>query len=617
MERYPAGKIRPEPVKSVFIPAFLIRKALICCFLFLFFSPPDISYAGHISGYLQFSYSSRIDESDESRTEEWDFEQKYKLRYWSYVYHPRLLDYTLSGTFSKLNGNITPSGDFDSKATDYDATLNFFKITPFPFSLYASSNTTTSVPFFTSITSSSSSLIEQTRDIYGLSGSLDIRRIAYKMYVNRHKGGNGNGRGRLKGRAKEKPKEISGADKFLFFLGRFPIIHYRLQEVNRTVDGSSRRVDERVRSFKLYFKKGFEKANLRFNYDYANKLDHISDAVEKRHSVDLNVLAKLAKKVTLSEDAFFHTNSLRDSVIFSSRTRLNYSFSPRLKIEARSSYENKDEKDASTDSFINSVTASYSRKLTKDITASSIASVNQSLLNSDNSFSEAINGSLSYSRALPANFRFSASTAAAASATQGDRIEDQTSTSAAVGSTLTKGFIKARTTMGATAYYFYSRTSMDKGKDGYKLRFDITNNLIKRLAFKSKAEYINENYTDERAVKEEFTTDTSINYSIPLGRRGSGVLIAGFETKENLNDRKYAYGKFDLRYAILRNLSLKSSVKYAEELLLKQKTLYASAGLSYFIRQISVNLKYEFFGNTRETLTDSRQHLLLRLTRYF
>jgi len=194
------------------------RNSILCFLLFVILSSSNISHAGRISGYLQFSYNNRIGESAGARTERWDFEQKYNLRYSGYTYHPSLLNYSLSGTFTKLNGEIDTLGDFDSKATDYDATFNFLNITPFPFSLYASRSTGRSISFF-SLLSGSSSLIEQTREVYGLSGSLDLSRIAYRMYINKHRTGNG----KVKGKANGK----ESGDRFLFFMGRFPIINYK------------------------------------------------------------------------------------------------------------------------------------------------------------------------------------------------------------------------------------------------------------------------------------------------------------------------------------------------------------------------------------------------------
>ncbi|MEW6715414.1 MAG: hypothetical protein AB1306_10040, partial [Nitrospirota bacterium] len=566
---------------------------------------------GHISGYLQFSYNNRIEELSGAQTEEWDFEQRYKLRYSGYTYHPRLLNYSLSGTFNKLNGEITPSDNFESKATDYDATLNFLSITPFPFSLYASRSTALSIPFFTSVTTGYSGLIEQRREVYGLSGSLDLRGIAYRMYLNKHRSGNGNGR------VKGKSKGPTSGDRFLFFLGKFPIINYKFEEVNRLVEGAAKNADERTRTFNLNFKKGFEKATLSFNYQYANKLDRLSETTEKQHSTNLGIMANLTSKLRLSEEASYYTNSLRESAIFSSRTRLYYLYSPRLRIDARSAYENKEEKADITDTLTNSVTASYARKLAKNIAVSGAASVNHGMVDSNNTFSESVSGSLSYSKILPQDITFSASTAASLSAVQGDSIEEQTFMSVSAGSSLSKGFRRSRTRMSAAASYFYSWTSLDEGGDGYNLRFDITNNYIKRLTFKSTAKYLNENFTDERDTKQEFTTDTTINYFIPLGRRGKGALIAGFETSDRTNERRFAYGKFDLWYAILRNLTFKSSVKYSEDLVKKQKILYTAAGLNYWFRQVVISMKYEFYTDKMDIRDTKRQYLLLRLTRYF
>lgn len=610
MEKTSAGKKFFTPAQSVFLSAFLNRKALFCFILFLILFISNISHAGHISGYLQFSYNNRIDELAGAQTEEWDFEQKYKLRYYGYTYDPRLLDYSLSGTFTKLNGEIDTSGDFDGKATDYDANLNFLKITPFPFSLYSSRSTERSITF-APITIGSSRLIEQTREVYGLLGSLDLRRIAYRMYINRHRSGNGNGR--VKGKVKE---EESG-DRFLFFLGRFPIINYKFEEVSRLVEGAARRVDERTRSFNLNFKKGFEKATLRFHYQYTNKLDRLSETIEKQHSTNLGIMANLTNKLRLSEDASYNTNSLKDSATFSSHTRLYYLYSPRLRIDARSAYENKEEKGETINTLTNSLSASYSRKLGKNITGSGAASLSHGMVDSDNNFSESVNGALTYSKKLPQDIVFSASTAASLSAIQGDRIEDQTLMSASAGSVITKGFRKSVTRVSAAAYYFYSRTSLDDGGDGYSLKLDISNNYIKRLTFRSTAKYLNENYMDERDNKKEFTTDTTINYSIPFGRRGNSNLIAGFETSDFIKERRFAYGKFDLWYIILRNLTLKSSVKYSEELIKKQKVFYASAGLNYWFRQVALSMKYEFYIDKMDVRENKRQHLLLRLTRYF
>lgn len=583
-----------------------LRPALFCFILFVTLFLPAVSHAGRISGYLQFSYNNIIEELSGAQTEEWDFEQRYNLKYSGYIYHPRLLDYSLSGTFTKLNGEIDTSGDFESKATDYDAALNFLKITPFPFSLYASRTTGRSI---SPITTGSASLIEQTREVYGLSGSLDLRSIAYRMYINEHS----SGQGRVKGKA----NEASSRDRFLFFLGRFPIINYRFEEVNRLVEGAARGVDERTRKFNLNFKKGFEKTTLRFNYQYANKLDRLSETTEKQHSTNFEIFTRLTNKLNFSEAASYRTNSLEDSRLFSSRARLYYLYSPRLIIDARSVYENKEEKSETTETLTNSLSASYTRKLGKNITGSGAASLNHSMTDSDNNFSESLSGSLAYSKILPRDIAFSATTAASLGASQGDSTEEQTFMSVSAGSSLSKGFRRSRTRMSAAASYFYSWTSLDEGGDGYNLRFDISNNYIKRLMFKSTAKYLNENYMDERDNKEEFTTDTTINYSIPFGRRGNSNFAAGFETADNSDDRRFAYGRFDLWYIILRNITLRSSVKYTENLIEKYKTYYASAGLNYRFRQVALNMKYEFYIDKRDVHEDNRQHLLLRLTRYF
>jgi len=126
-----------------------------------------------IYGRIDYGYINDQVSYGNYESEQMSFLQNYILGYRSYIYSPRLLQYTLEAGMS-LNSTETDttvsSYSSDSSVTNYRGNLSFLSGTWFPFSIYADK---TSNPYENTLSTSSFSS-NQTTEQYGINGMLQM-----------------------------------------------------------------------------------------------------------------------------------------------------------------------------------------------------------------------------------------------------------------------------------------------------------------------------------------------------------------------------------------------------------------------------------------------------------
>ncbi|MBI5025797.1 MAG: hypothetical protein HZC12_03525 [Nitrospirae bacterium] len=526
-----------------------------------------------LSGIVQLTYNKEDFDTAGSTTTRSSIEQRYGLNYSGFIYHPRLFSYSIGGTFVKEDGKSDGS-DVSAKGKDYNIRLDFIRGTPYPFSLWTTKFTNTS---FVPQAEGPSLLVRQTLKSTGLEGS------AY-------------------------PKGL-------------PTLRYSLRQDDRKITGQAEPTDERTRALFLGLNQTWKESAIDLNYNFRNTLYRVKLEEENIHDVNFSGRTRLSKTLTLSENAGFNKNTLTDFTEVSSTTYLEYIPTDRFRGNMNTNYHRIEQPAGKGDFFFNSVNGAY--KVSQALTTSGDVSVYYNTGDFGRETAEMLSGGLSYFTPIAKELTLSASTTLGFGAFQGER--DKTTMNYNLTSTLSQNLpdIKSNVSTGGSLYYFTS--TLGGRTEAYRLNLGIISNYIERLTFQSELRYFQEMTTQERTDSETppaiytriLTSDTSLAYFMQLSLRARIEMKAGLLIDTGTTDRRFYYTEGTLGYLIMRNLFMRSILRYMHESIGPSDTISGSINLDYNIRRIFVNLRYELWREKKIDTTNTRATTFLQITRPF
>jgi hypothetical protein len=356
-----------------------------------------------------------------------------------------------------------------------------------------------------------------------------------------------------------------------------------------------------------------------------NEIDRINDTVERIHTASLSSRTIFSKKLTLTEAATFDTSSLSDITHIRSYTKLFYDYSKRLKTTMSLNYHYRRESETTRNSLASNVNAIYTRRLARNLSSQVSASVSHVIDDLNQSSSENLSGTLSYSRPVMKGGVFTLGASVGLGAQQGDNLDNRTSISSSVSTAISKYLRNIKTKLSLGGSYRNFRTSQDGASDKYSIDFRVLNEYIRGLSVGSDISYLNEDTVEDRidsqsqkeVKKDVFSTDTYLRYSFYMPYRGRGYASAGFATQSGTSELRYYYGSLSMFYLLARNLKLTGSVQYSRWTIRSFDTLLARSQLNYRFRMVFLKLRYEYYQAFREDVEEKRQHLMLHVIRRF
>ncbi|GBE06047.1 hypothetical protein BMS3Abin10_01689 [bacterium BMS3Abin10] len=520
-----------------------------------------------ISGRAELTYEEMHREDEESSTEQKIFGQQYNLDYKNFIYHPRLLSFSLSGTFvtddTESNG-VTQ--EFD--AQNYNLNLNFLNETRYPFNISAFRNTSTSlIPL-----AIGSSVQEQTFQAYRLRG-----RIAQR--------------------------------------GRLPSLEYGASQDEKQVEGTRAPTDERERELYLRFQRKWTNSSLRLNYDFRNSADMIASTERTSHALSLsgNTRRRLSRTATLNAGASYSMNSPSDVMRINVGAKIDYNPSARFNGSSDLRYEHLMEPDRAGDSISNALQANY--RISRKLRANAGSSVNFNSGSFGESSSESVNGSLYYTDRLARNTNLSASGSAGFSSSQGGEANNA-SMNGSLSTSLNRSFPAIRSSVSSSAFASFSSVSAGDNSRSYKVDVVAESTFIRRLTARSRVEYSVEQTTGGE-TENLLVSDSTLKYFMFFGWRARLNLRAGAAIQQGSTEKQFFHVDEDFRFIFHRNLRLESSSRYENDFLASTQSLSANAALRYHIRRISLSAKYAWRRDESESGSSTTTHVYLSLSRGF
>jgi len=534
-----------------------------------------------ISGEIRFTYKKDDFDSEGSTSKQSSIEQRYELNYRNFIYDPRLLTYSLGGTFIKQDGK-SDGNTIQAKGKDYDIRLDFLNGTPYPLSLWTLKHTSTS---FTPQTEGESYFIKQTIQSFGAEGG--------------------------------------------FYRRGLPNLRYDFRQDNRESTGGDQPTEERFRNFFLRLDQNWKNTRAEFNYEYQSTLDKITMDEEKSHDILINgtTEAELSPKSKISAVAEFHTNTLTELTEIEGTTSIDYYPSDKFDGHMNTRYNHTIQPGGSGDNFSNAINVTY--KISNALLSSGSTSFTYNTGTAGKSTSEALNGSLSYSDQIAKDLTFSAGSSLGFNAQQAETL-NRTTTNGGLSSTLAKAFPKIKSNISTGGSANYSVSSRGGKNERYNINLAANSNYIKRLTVDSKLEYSIEKTLGDKTVDsdtqdststKELVSDTSLTYFMFFGWRAKLDMKAGALIQHGTVDRELLYTEEILSYLLLRNLYMKTNLRYEYE---EEKnrttptdTISYRIEFNYRIRSIFVTLKYDWRKVKQESGSSITSHTFLEVTRPF
>jgi hypothetical protein len=541
-----------------------------------FFSPLCEAQNVGFSGEVGFVFSRDEIESGVSETELTSFEQRYSLNYRNYVYKPRLLTYSLGGSFKRVDAEADQS-DATAESIGYDVRLNFLSQTPYPFTIWYDKRTPTS---FSSQLTGDAVFNKQDVESLGIRGGL--------------------------------------------YLKRLPRIRYTFKQENKETTGSTGTTDERDRQFLLSAEKEWKSIKTRFMYEYESSLDRNTNTAEKSH--DFRFLGNSSRRLSNVTDVYFnaefHKNTFSDITEILASTLLNYIPSSRFRGRAGLNYNHTINLGEGGDSILTNLNTVY--KLGKHITVGGDSLVAFNTGYFGDNISEDIGASVSYVREIAQNTRLTSYAKLGVGARQGDPI-DRTTMDARTSSTLTRNFPSSRTSVSTTADAGYFTSSAGGRSESYSISLNTHSQLIQRLTAISQYAYVSEKSIDDTinsvsgttVSSKKFLSDFSLLYFVNFGWRARLDVKSGLLMERGSTNRDFFYIDETLNYIILQNLLMRIYSRYDYESIDSVNTLFFNIDFDYRIRSIITKLRYEWRRREGEFFTDTITHLLLEILRPF
>jgi hypothetical protein len=391
---------------------FYLIKCNIFAFLFLFFFIlffPLVSRAQRygFSGEIGFVYARDTIESGAGTAELTNIEQRYRLNYINYIYKPKLLTYTLGGTFQKVDAK-SDSNDASAKSTGYDARLNFLSETPYPFVVWANKRTPTS--FSSQLTGAAVFNKQDTRG-FGIYGGLYMRRI--------------------------------------------PRIRYSFKQEDKETTSLTETTEVRDRQISFNMQKEWKGIDTEFSYGYESSLDKNSGSDQKNHDYRLvgRTLRKLSEISDIAVSTDLHKNSFSDVTEILVSSQLNYIPSERFTGRLNTNYNHTVQTGKGGNNFVTNANTVYRLSRTLTLANDGLFVYNTGYFG-DN-MAEKIGSTISYTDEIAKNLRLSGTALLKLGARQGDPF-NRTTMNTRISSTLTKNYPSTRTflsTSGAAGYY--------------------------------------------------------------------------------------------------------------------------------------------------------------------
>ena len=539
---------------------------------------PVIADARNFSGLVQLTYSGDNSNNEGVVTKQSAITQEYRLNYGNFVYDPRLLNFLISGTFSKEDGK-TDDSETTVKGKDYDLRFNFLSATYFPFEVWTFKHTTAS---FTPQAEGPPLHIRQTLQSSGISGSIARR----------------------------------GA----------PHIRYSFNHDDRKVTGEETLQEQREKNFILAVSQSWKESSANLNYNFHRLFDKITAKKEETQQLGLSgdTSYKLSSDAVFFSNASFNTNTLADSREIASAASIVYDPSRNFNGSANASYNNIERGADRSDTYTGDVNAVYKTKISEALLTAENASVKYNKGESGDGTSESLGGSLSYARLIARNLNFSANTALGVEARQEESLE-RIALNSGFSTGLNKSFPEIRSYISTGGAVNYTTSTAGGKSENYTLNLALSCSCVERLNAQSAASYSASKTREdtwgsaasEVVSDESIVSDSSLTYFIPLGWRANLEMTGGTLREIGLTEKRLYYTRGVLTVILMRNLFVRSNVRYEHEDILLSDIFQGDVNVDYRIRNILVNLTYEWWQEKRVEAKSDRNRTFLQITRLF
>lgn len=540
---------------------------------------PLMSFAQQtgLSGLIQLTYQKDRNKDIETESRKDSFIQEYKLQYQGFVYSPRLLMYSIGGTFRKENSETDDSAagktTARTKSKDYNLMLNFIQGTKYPFTIFKERM---ELPTWT-IQPEQAFQTKQTSDRYGLFGNA--------------------------------------------FLGKGINLRYDIRKDNTRTTGQTEGTDQRNRSFLFGIDSRKEDKFVDATYSYQHNFERNKNEFEAIN--DAKVSWGLRGKTTnFNMDTSYNDNSFTEFTTTTANMNLNYmpssDFNSNFNFYGNHIKQKEDKGDFVT------LFENMTYKISPYLTTNQNLMLYRSSGDFGNDGTESLTLGLVFTKQAPQGLSFSADTTINGTAQQSDTTQDKTSMFYSIGGRVSKFFEKISSEINAGGSYYYYSSSLGGRTIRYALNSGFVGRFIKNLTLQSLL-----NYSEEETIGDEIEnkptysktrriiSDNSLGYFLQLGFRGSVDAKVGAIFEAGTTPRTFSYGTLTFRYVLRRDLTANAGLNFYRESTNDTRTIMSFLGVEYKLRSIILNLKNELWREKGPQGTRTRSSTFLQASRPF
>ncbi|BCB96009.1 hypothetical protein JZK55_09310 [Dissulfurispira thermophila] len=532
---------------------------------------------GGLSGLIQLTYQKDRNKDIDAESEKNSFIQEYKLQYQGHVYSPRLLMYSIGGTFRKEDSDTEESRagktSTKTKSKDYNFKLDFIQGTKYPFTLFKEK---VELPTWT-IQPDQTFQTKQTSDRYGLFGNA--------------------------------------------FLGKGINVRYDIRQDNTKSVGQTETTDRRNRSFMFGVDSRKEDKFVDASYNYQHNFERSKNEFEAINDAKLSWGLR-GKTTNFNMDMSYNDNSFTEFTTSTANMNLNYTpssdFNSNFSIYGNK-IEQKENKGYFTTFFGNTT-----YKISPYLTTNQNLMLYKSTGDFGNDSTQSLTLGLIFTKQAPAGITYSADTSVNGTAQQSNTTKDRNSMFYSLGARVSKFFESINSEANAGSSYYYYHSSLGGKTTRYAFNAGFISRFIKNMTLQSLL-----NFSEEDTIGDEIEgassetktrhliSDNSIGYFLQLGYRGSLDAKIGTIFERGTLPRTFRYANLTFRYAIRRDLSANAGLNFYKESVNSTRTITGFLGVEYKLRGIIMNLKNELWKERGPQGVKTRSSTFLQASRPF
>lgn len=548
---------------------------------FAVFVFPIISFAektGGLSGLIQLTYQKDRNKDIDTESRKGSFIQEYKLQYQGSIYSPRLLIYTIGGSFrkedSKTDESRAGTTDVTTKSKDYNLRLDFIQGTKYPFTIYKEK---LDLPTWT-IQPEQTFQTKQTSDRYGLFGNA--------------------------------------------FLGKGINMRYDIRQDNTKSVGQTEGTDQRNRSFLFGIDSRKEDKFIDATYNYQHNFEKVKNEFEAINDAKVSVGFKPGKPTNFNADLSYNDNSYTEFTTMTSN--MNFNYTPSADFNSNSSlYVNRIEQKEDRGNFLTFYNNS-SYRLSPFLTTSQSLMLYKSTGDFSNDATESLTLGLVFTKQMPEGLIFSADTSINGTAQQFETSKDRDSMTYSIGGRVSKFFEKINSEINGGGSYYIYRSSLKGKTDRYSFNAGLVSRFIQNLTLQSLLNFSEENTvgdeineaSTETKIK-RLTSDNSLAYFMQLGFNGGLDAKIGTVFESGTTSRTFRYASLNFRYSLRRDLSANGGISFYKESTNKTRSIVGFFGIEYKLRGITFSLKDDLWREKGPQGTKTRSTVFLQASRPF